>query len=458
MAIALVFGLSQCKKQETSTSNNTEDGKVYITVNVNNGGGRHHIEPGVGAYVFTNGDILYVGNGGHYVGTLTYNNGAFSGTIDSPVSTDYLHFYFLGGKTPATAPTAGTTESFTVSIADQSGNLPVLSYGQSTAKYTTASATYSTTLRNKCALVKFDLSMATNNAVTVANMLTEATINFATPGITPTATTGSMTLYSESGTEKWAILLPQDEAIEEFTINIGNRSYTVSGSYTITNNGYIDSGISFDNTFFPVTSITLNKTTTSINRGATETLSVTSVLPSNATDKTYTWSSDATGVATVNASGVVTAVAVGTAHIRATANDGSGVYGECTVTVNPVQRTVTWNSSTISGITLSYYAQPYYYYNGGEIVAHANGSSARWEFSQITVGGSGNGISFSVNNGNIKKIVLTFESSLFCEPTSGWSLSGNTLTWTGTASSVELAASYGLSSKKCTQVQFTLLQ
>ena len=29
----------------------------------------------------------------------------------------------------------------------------------------------------------------------------------------------------------------------------------------------------------------------------------------------------------------VTAVAEGTAHIRATANDGSGVYGECTVTV-----------------------------------------------------------------------------------------------------------------------------
>ncbi len=86
-----------------------------------------------------------------------------------------------------------------------------------------------------------------------------------------------------------------------------------------------------------VTAITLNKTATTItkvNDTATETLSVTAVTPAEATDKTYTWSSDAESVATVDADGKVTAVAAGTAHIRATANDGSGVYGECTVTVS----------------------------------------------------------------------------------------------------------------------------
>ena len=87
----------------------------------------------------------------------------------------------------------------------------------------------------------------------------------------------------------------------------------------------------------PVETITLNKTETTItkvNGTATETLSVTAVTPDEATDKTVTWSSDNTAAATVDAStGVVTAVAEGTAHIRATANDGSGVYGECTVTV-----------------------------------------------------------------------------------------------------------------------------
>ena len=39
----------------------------------------------------------------------------------------------------------------------------------------------------------------------------------------------------------------------------------------------------------PVESITLNKTATEITVGQTETLSVTEVLPAEATDKTYTW-------------------------------------------------------------------------------------------------------------------------------------------------------------------------
>ena len=86
----------------------------------------------------------------------------------------------------------------------------------------------------------------------------------------------------------------------------------------------------------PVTAITLNKNATTIykvNDNSTETLSVTAITPDEATDKTYTWSSDDITKATVDQNGVVTAVAAGTAHIRATANDGSGVYGECTVTV-----------------------------------------------------------------------------------------------------------------------------
>lgn len=51
------------------------------------------------------------------------------------------------------------------------------------------------------------------------------------------------------------------------------------------------------------------------------------VLPPNATNKTVTWSSSDEDVATVNASGLVTAVAEGTARITATATDAGGVYG-----------------------------------------------------------------------------------------------------------------------------------
>ena len=95
-----------------------------------------------------------------------------------------------------------------------------------------------------------------------------------------------------------------------------------------------------------VTIITLNKTETTINVGSTETLSVTAIDPSNATDKTYTWNSDNTTVATVNATtGEVTANAVGTANITATANDGSGVTATCAVTVIVPVSSITINNA-----------------------------------------------------------------------------------------------------------------
>lgn len=249
IAMALVLGMSQCKKQETPATPTNNDGMVYITVNVGDNGGKHTVYPNHGLYGFDNGDILYVGNNGHFVGTLEYQDGAFTGGIQSPSTSDYLHFYFLGGKTPATAPTAGTTTDFTISIADQSSNLPLLAYGRSAQKYNGPDDPYSTTLRNKCALVKFELLAGTTDAVTVANMLTEATINFGNTenAIVPTATKGTITLYPESEKAKWAILLPQNTPIGGFSVNIGTDPFSVTGSYTISNNGFINSGIVIDN-------------------------------------------------------------------------------------------------------------------------------------------------------------------------------------------------------------------
>ena len=97
----------------------------------------------------------------------------------------------------------------------------------------------------------------------------------------------------------------------------------------------------------PVTAITLNKTETSIEVGSTETLSVTAVAPDNATDKTYTWKTSDETKATVDQDGKVTAVAAGTVTIYAEENDGSGVKGNCTVTVTPATITVTWNSTNV---------------------------------------------------------------------------------------------------------------
>lgn len=78
-----------------------------------------------------------------------------------------------------------------------------------------------------------------------------------------------------------------------------------------------------------VESVTLNKAELTLEVGGEETLTAT-VTPDNATDKTVTWSSDNTAVATVE-NGKITAVAAGTAMITATAGDKSAT---CTVTVN----------------------------------------------------------------------------------------------------------------------------
>ena len=82
----------------------------------------------------------------------------------------------------------------------------------------------------------------------------------------------------------------------------------------------------------PVSGVALNKTSTSISVGNSETLTAT-VAPENAANKALTWASSDASVATVAADGTVKALAIGTTTITATAADGSGKSATCTVTV-----------------------------------------------------------------------------------------------------------------------------
>ena len=79
-----------------------------------------------------------------------------------------------------------------------------------------------------------------------------------------------------------------------------------------------------------VTSVTLNRSALSLKVGQTGKLSAT-VLPDSAADKSITWSSSKTDVASVSRSGTVTAKKAGTAVITATAVNGKNA--SCTVTV-----------------------------------------------------------------------------------------------------------------------------
>ena len=88
-----------------------------------------------------------------------------------------------------------------------------------------------------------------------------------------------------------------------------------------------------------VTGVTLDKSTLSLEEGATDNL-VATVAPSTATNKAVSYASSNTDVATVDGNGQVTAVASGTANIEVTTEDG-GKTATSTVTVTAKQIPVT---------------------------------------------------------------------------------------------------------------------
>ena len=93
----------------------------------------------------------------------------------------------------------------------------------------------------------------------------------------------------------------------------------------------------------PVAGISLNSSSTTLNVGQTQTLTAT-VTPSNATDKTVSWSSSDATIAYVDSYGTVRAISAGTATITATAGE---VSAECIVTVVVPATSVSLNKTEL---------------------------------------------------------------------------------------------------------------
>ena len=97
------------------------------------------------------------------------------------------------------------------------------------------------------------------------------------------------------------------------------------------------------------TSITLSHTQASLEEDEQLQLTAT-VLPAKAASQTLTWASSNTALATVDATGLVKALAPGTATITAKTTDGSGLSATCAVTVTKILATsITLSQYTISG-------------------------------------------------------------------------------------------------------------
>lgn len=269
MALALVLGFTQCKKEQPVPQNENQAEGVRITLNLGDDNSKVVVTPGFynsetgetyAKVEFEAGDVIYVGNNGAYCGYLEYNGSTnkFEGEVTPTSEDDYLHFYFMGNKGAKSQPSS-------VSITDQTAEYPVISYAHSTVKYASGTTSYSAKLQNYCAIVKFTTNdIPTATAVTVKGMQNTVSVDFGKNnaaesklGINPytpgQSGDGDIILHAESNTERWAILLQQDEVTNATASATGYtfKTFTVPA---IENNQYLtNSGAGYSITVKSVT-------------------------------------------------------------------------------------------------------------------------------------------------------------------------------------------------------------
>ena len=243
--------------------------------------------------------------------------------------------------------TVGGTETLTATISPSNAtdktvtwtsdktSVATVSNGKITAKAVGTAKITAKTVNGKSAVCTVTVDPVLPTGITLNKTSTTLSI-----GGTETLTAS---VSPTNATDKTVTWTSDDESIAIVSSN-GKIVGVAEGSATITaktsNGKTATCTVTVDAAVVAPTGITLNKTATTLTVGGTETLTAT-VSPSDATDKTVTWTSDNTSVATVS-DGLITAKAVGTAKITAKTSNGKPAI--CTVTVDPVLPT---------GITLS---------------------------------------------------------------------------------------------------------
>ena len=231
MAGLMVLGLTQCKKNEPSNNSNADDGnRVNITLKLENGGQRVHPEEenGLANIVYDNGDVVYVGSDGKYMGYLTYNGTLFTGSINAAATEGQpLQFVFLGGQDFHNSLTENSSTECTFNIGDQSSGLAVISCAASNENFSATKLDYTAYLRNKCALVKFDLGeVSTDAAITLTGLKNTATIGF-DGTVTNGTATGNIVTYG-TGSTRYAVVLSGQTEVTNGTISAEGYDGTFS--------------------------------------------------------------------------------------------------------------------------------------------------------------------------------------------------------------------------------------
>lgn len=163
-----------------------------------------------------------------------------------------------------------------------------------------------------------------------------------------------------------------------------------------------DERVGFDKSLGSVTGVSLNKDTITLGIGQTEQLQAT-VLPPYAFDTTVSWSSSDETVATVNASGLVTAISNGSATITVTTHSGS-FSAQCTTTVK-LTGSVTVAPEAISDLT----------YDGTQLTLVTAGSGTGTMMYKLNDGEWSETIPSVVNAGTYTVYYKAAESSEYSE-------------------------------------------
>lgn len=180
---------------------------------------------------------------------------------------------------------------------------------------------------------------------------------------------------------------------------------------------------------FAVSGVELNKSNLSLATGQSERLSVV-VSPNNATNNSVSWESSDTSVVTVDNSGNVTAVGLGSAIITVTTSDG-GYTDTCDITVTgPIKYTVTYSDGNQTytqlyeadeiiifkndliklGYTLTGWRYNNHYYGLNDVLnmpANDIELTAVWELNEPVIGNS----KYSLNNSIVTGIDIGIDVS-----------------------------------------------
>lgn len=228
--------------------------------------------------------------------------------------------------------------------------------------------------------------------------------------------------YSEFASKGLGIKLLNPKGIS-YTIT---NPFGTAGSWTLKVYNLLDENmyynISLTVSAIPVTNIAMSQASASLYVGGTVQLDAT-VTPSNATNADYVWASLDESVVTVSETGLVTAVAVGGTTVTATATDGSGVYGSCTITVSaapaePSYTLITSNSTLKNGDTVVVKTSADQGVTGWNGTKDATISTTESEWVRFTVG-SASSSGWTLYDSDASKYIASPSSNEFKYSTSG---------------------------------------